>query len=83
MAFRVELTPRATADADQAATYIKQFAPDAARRWFDGLMRAVIHHEYQHATWIREVRDTFTDVPAPTPGSERLGLIEGYYVLTS
>ena len=58
-------------------------APEQLRLVADGLMRAVIHHEYQHATWIREVRDTFTDVPAPTPGSERLGLIEGYYVLTS
>ncbi len=45
MAYRVELTPQAAADADSAAAYIRQFAPAAASRWFDGLMRAVLSLE--------------------------------------
>lgn len=45
MAYRVELTPRATADADGAALYIRQYSPKAASRWFDGLMRAVLSLE--------------------------------------
>jgi plasmid stabilization system protein ParE len=45
MAYRVELTPRAAADADQAAEYIRQFAPAAAVRWFDGLVQAIFSLE--------------------------------------
>lgn len=56
-------------------------APEQLRLIADGVMRAVIHHEYQHATWIREVRDNFTDVASPTPDSGRLRMIEGYHVL--
>ena len=28
-------------DADEAATYIKRSSPDAAARWFEGLLKAV------------------------------------------
>ncbi len=56
-------------------------APDQLRFIADGVMRAVINHEYQHAAWIGEVRDTFTEVPAPIPVSERLVQIQGYYVV--
>jgi plasmid stabilization system protein ParE len=42
MTFRVILTPRAAADADEAAAYIKRFSPERAARWFDGLMQAVL-----------------------------------------
>jgi plasmid stabilization system protein ParE len=45
MAYNVELTPRAAADADTTAEYIKQFAPEAAQRWFDGFMQAVLSLE--------------------------------------
>src|SRR5690242_256795 len=45
MAYSVELTPRAVEDADSAAEYIKQFAPEAAQRWFDGLIEAVLSLE--------------------------------------
>jgi AcrR family transcriptional regulator len=45
------------------------------------VMRAVVNHEYQHDRWIREVRDTLTDVPAPEPDSVRLVVIDGYHVL--
>ena len=41
MAFRVLLTPRAAKDADEAAAYIKRSSPDAAARWFEGLLQAV------------------------------------------
>jgi plasmid stabilization system protein ParE len=41
MAYRILLTPRASSDADEAATYIKQFSPGAASRWLQGLMQAV------------------------------------------
>lgn len=45
MAYSVELTPRAADDADKAAEYIRQFAPKAAQRWFDGLIQAVLSLE--------------------------------------
>jgi hypothetical protein len=47
-----------------------------------GLLRAVVNHEYQHDAWIAEVRAGLTDAPAPVPVSNRLTLIEGYWVLT-
>ena len=49
----------------------------------DGLMRAVINHEYQHSTWIREVRDSILDTPAPQPESDRLIEVEGYWMVGS
>lgn len=48
-----------------------------------GLLRAVINHEYQHARWIGEVRSTMTDDPAPTPASQRLVEVDGYRMLDS
>ena len=45
MVYEVELTPRATADVDEAVSYLRQFAPEAARRWLDGLMAAVLSLE--------------------------------------
>ena len=43
---------------------------------------AVVNHEYQHDTWIMEVRATLgTPVAAPSAGGD-LQLIEGYLVLT-
>jgi plasmid stabilization system protein ParE len=45
MPYRVDLTPRAADDADSAAAYIRQFAPEAAHRWFTGLMDAVLSLE--------------------------------------
>jgi plasmid stabilization system protein ParE len=45
MAYSVELTPRAVEDADSAAEYIRQSAPEAAQRWFDGLIEAMLSLE--------------------------------------
>jgi len=39
------MTRRAVAEADRAAEYIRQFAPQAAVRWFDGLVKAVLSLE--------------------------------------
>lgn len=47
----------------------------------DGLLRAVTNHEYQHATWVGEVRNTFIDTPIPTPASERVIDVEGYWMV--
>lgn len=52
----------------------------------DGLMRAVINHEYQHAKWIGEVRSTMQsemelDVALPTPASRRLVDVDGYWMV--
>jgi hypothetical protein len=47
----------------------------------DGLLRATINHEYQHAAWIGEVRATLTDLPPPTAASNLLATIDGYAVL--
>jgi plasmid stabilization system protein ParE len=45
MVYKVELTPRAAADADRAAEYIRHFAPEAAARWLDGLIQTVLSLE--------------------------------------
>jgi hypothetical protein len=45
------------------------------------LLRSLVYHEYQHATWMREVRETLTDTPSPEPGSRRLTKIQGYWML--
>jgi len=42
MAYKVVLTPQAIADADRAAEYIRQFAPETATRWFDRLLEAIL-----------------------------------------
>lgn len=47
----------------------------------DGLLRAVINHEYQHAAWIKEVRETLVDTPSPSPSHEHLSNIEGYWMV--
>jgi len=48
------------------------------------LMVAVINHEYQHSKWVGEVR---TDVHGkelpPAPTSDRLSVVDGYYVIES
>jgi hypothetical protein len=48
-----------------------------------GLLVAVINHEYQHAKWVGEVRETMIDTAAPEPRSSRLTLIDGYYALVA
>ena len=46
-----------------------------------GLMRAVINHEYQHDTWILEVRDTIGSPLSPAQPSPRVCNVEGYWFL--
>ena len=45
------------------------------------MLRVIINHEYQHATWMGEVRATMLDTPAPNPESSRLVDVEGYWML--
>lgn len=47
----------------------------------DGLLRAVINHEYQHAKWIGEVRSTMVEGALPDPTSSRLVSVDGYWML--
>lgn len=56
-------------------------APDQLRIIATGLLTAVVNHEYQHAKWVGEVRDTMTDLPAPAPVSTRLVDVEGYWMV--
>ena len=56
-------------------------APEQLSRIADGLLRAAVNHEYQHAKWVGEVRDTMVDSPAPTPASDRLTQVEGYWMV--
>ena len=56
-------------------------APDQLSLIAGGMVRAMINHEYQHATWIAEVRATLTDAAAPEPRSTHLILVDGYQVL--
>lgn len=46
-----------------------------------GLLRAIIDHEYQHAKWIDEVRSTMLSAPSRPPESDHLVQVEGYWML--
>ncbi len=47
------------------------------------LLTALINHEYQHSTWIAEVRtNDLGHAQLPTPESTRLVLVDGYPVLS-
>jgi hypothetical protein len=56
-------------------------APEQLSVIASGLLKAVINHEYQHDTWIAEVRETIGRPIAAAPPSERVCDIEGYWVL--
>ncbi len=56
-------------------------APDQLTMVARGLVSALINHEYQHSTWIGEVRDTMVDTPAPSPASNRLTSVDGYWMI--
>ncbi len=56
-------------------------APHQLSRIADGLLHAVINHEYQHAAWIKEVRDTMVSNPAPHPGDPHLIDVDGYWMV--
>ena len=56
-------------------------APQQLAMVAQGLLRAVINHEYQHDAWVLEVRRTLTDRVAPPPASNRVVEVEGYWML--
>ena len=58
-------------------------APEQLQAIATGLICAVVNHEYQHAKWVGEVRDTMIDAPLPTPASERLIDVDGYWMIDS
>lgn len=58
-------------------------APEQLNLIATGLMQAVINHEYQHAKWVGEVRETMTTQPSPVPASTNLVNVEGYWMVTS
>ncbi len=58
-------------------------APDQLRVVATTLLVAVINHEYQHSTWIGEVRSDALGRPLPpAPVSDRLTEIDGYLVVS-
>ena len=58
-------------------------APAQLRIVADGVVRALVNHEYQHAQWIGEVRARDLSRPLPPrPSSPLLCSIDGYLVLT-
>lgn len=58
-------------------------APAQLTRVAQRLMSSVIDHEYQHAKWIEEVRNSLIDTAAPTPASNRLVDVNGYWMIDS
>lgn len=57
-------------------------APNQLRHVATNLLVAVVNHEYQHSTWIGELRtDTFGLTMPPQPASPRLAVVDGYPVL--
>ncbi len=58
-------------------------APTQLRVIATGLLVAVINHEYQHSTWIGEVRSGPLGKPMPAPPtSDRLTTLDGYPVVS-
>ena len=57
-------------------------APNQLAHIAVGLITAVVNHEYQHATWIGEVRsrDLGHDLPDP-PASDLLTFVDGYPII--
>lgn len=58
-------------------------APAQLERVAQRLMCAVIDHEYQHAKWIEEVRNSLIDTEAPAPQSNRLVNVDGYWMIAA
>lgn len=58
-------------------------APAQLRLIATGLLHAVINHEYQHAKWVGEVRDTMLGTTTPSPSSSQLVQIEGYWMVSA
>ncbi len=56
-------------------------APNQLTHIADGLLRAVINHEYQHAAWVREVRETMTGNLVPQPSDPNLVNVDGYWMV--
>jgi len=56
-------------------------APNQLPLIANAMIKAIINHEYQHAKWIGEVRDTMLDTPAPTPESSNLAQVDGYWMV--
>lgn len=46
-----------------------------------GVLVAATNHEYQHDTWVGEMRHTLGLSPATAPGSDRVTLVDGYWLL--
>ena len=56
-------------------------APAQLRHVLARVLTGAINHEYQHDTWICEVREVIGRPPAPPPASVNVTLLEGYWVL--
>lgn len=78
--YRAQIATRATATLRRIEAG-EVGAPRQLALIADGLLRAVINHEYQHSTWIAEVRSTMISEPTPTPASSRLVDVEGYWMI--
>lgn len=46
-----------------------------------GVLVAAINHEYQHDAWVDEMRQLQGLAPGPVPGSGRVTMIDGYWVI--
>ncbi len=46
-----------------------------------GVLVTAINHEYQHSAWVAEMRQLQGLAPGPRPGSERIAMIDGYWVV--
>jgi hypothetical protein len=57
-------------------------APNQLRQIASTVLVAIVNHEYQHSTWIGELRTGAFGLDAPPlPSSPRLSVIDGYVVL--
>jgi hypothetical protein len=80
LAFRSEVATSTKSVIDRIASG-DVGAPTQLRTIAEGLLRAVINHEYQHNTWVLEVRNDIGETLEPGKPSDNVIDIEGYWVL--
>ncbi len=56
-------------------------APDQQARIAAVVVRAIVNHEYQHDTWIGEMREALGHAAEITPASNAVEHVDGYWIL--
>jgi hypothetical protein len=56
-------------------------APEQLALIARGMLTSIINHEYQHAKWIAEVRESLDQPPVAPTSSSRAVVVDGYWIV--